>query len=37
MVTLKEVADKAGVSLATVSYCINGKKNIKPETQLKIK
>ena len=37
MVTLKEVADKAGVSIATVSYCINGKKNIKPETQLKIK
>ncbi|MDF2513799.1 MAG: Transcriptional regulator [Herbinix sp.] len=37
MVTLKEVADKAGVSIATVSYCINGKKNIKPETQLKVK
>lgn len=37
MVTLKEVANKAGVSIATVSYCINGKKNIKPETQLKVK
>ncbi len=37
MVTLKDVADKAGVSIATVSYCINGKKNIKHETQLKVK
>jgi Transcriptional regulators len=36
MVTLKEVADKAGVSIATVSYCVNGKKNIKPETRLKV-
>lgn len=36
MVTLKEVANKAGVSIATVSYCINGKKNIKPETRLKV-
>ncbi|MGF7143383.1 multiple sugar transport system substrate-binding protein [Anaerotaenia torta] len=37
MVTLKEVARRAGVSVATVSYCINGKKNISPETQLKIR
>lgn len=36
MITLKEVADKAGVSIATVSYCINGKKNIKPETRLRV-
>ncbi len=36
MITLKDVADKAGVSIATVSYCINGKKNIKPETRLKV-
>lgn len=36
MTTLKEVAQLAGVSIATVSYCINGTKNIKPETRLKI-
>ncbi|MCI8418573.1 MAG: extracellular solute-binding protein [Lachnospiraceae bacterium] len=36
MTTLKEVADLAGVSIATVSYCINGTKNIKPETRLKV-
>ncbi|MCF0133961.1 MAG: extracellular solute-binding protein [Blautia sp.] len=37
MVTLKDVAKRAGVSVATVSYCINKKKNIKPETQLKVR
>lgn len=37
MVTLKDVAQRAGVSIATVSYCITGKKNIKLETQLKIR
>lgn len=37
MVTLKDVAKRAGVSVATVSYCITGKKNIKLETQLKIR
>ncbi len=36
MVTLQDVAKKAGVSIATVSYCINGKNNIKPETRLKV-
>ncbi|MFV0466366.1 MAG: extracellular solute-binding protein [Lachnospiraceae bacterium] len=37
MVTLKDVAERAGVSIATVSYCINEKNNIKPETKLKVK
>jgi len=36
MVTLKDVAARAQVSIATVSYCINEKKNIKPETRLKV-
>lgn len=36
MVTLKDVAELAGVSVATVSYCINGKQNIKLETKLKV-
>ncbi len=37
MVTLKDVAQRAGVSVATVSYCISGKKNIKLETQLRVR
>ncbi|MCR5627590.1 MAG: LacI family transcriptional regulator, partial [Lachnospiraceae bacterium] len=37
MATLKEVAERAGVSIATVSYCINGKKNLSPKTMLKVR
>ncbi len=37
MVTLKDVAERAGVSVATVSYCITGKKSVKPETLLKVR
>ncbi|MCI8597295.1 MAG: extracellular solute-binding protein [Lachnospiraceae bacterium] len=36
MTTLKDVAQLAGVSIATVSYCINGTKNIKAATRLKV-
>ncbi|MFV0466094.1 MAG: extracellular solute-binding protein [Lachnospiraceae bacterium] len=36
MVTLKDVARDAGVSIATVSCCINGTKPVKPETKAKI-
>lgn len=36
MVTLKEVARDAGVSVATVSCCLSGKKSVKPETKLRI-
>ncbi|MEY8331709.1 extracellular solute-binding protein [Lachnospiraceae bacterium 47-T17] len=36
MATLKDVAKRAGVSVATASYCISGKKNMKPETQLRV-
>ena len=36
MTTLKDVARLAGVSIATVSYCINGTKNIRPDTRLKV-
>lgn len=36
MVTLKEVALDAGVSVATVSCCLSGKKPVKPETKLRI-
>lgn len=34
--TIKEIAEKAGVSIATVSLAINNKGNIKKETQEKI-
>lgn len=37
MVTIKDVAKKAGVSVATVSYCLSGKKNIKSETQTRVR
>lgn len=37
MTTIKDVAKKAGVSIATVSYCINNKKKLSPETQNKVK
>ena len=36
MVTLKEVALRAGVSIATVSYCINGTKPVSAETRGKV-
>lgn len=36
MATLKDVAARAGVSIATVSYCINGTHNLTPETRAKI-
>lgn len=35
-ITLKDVADLAGVSTATVSYVINGKKKISPEVEKKV-
>lgn len=36
MATLKDVADRAGVSIATVSNCINNTKSVKPATRTKI-
>ena len=36
MSTLKDVAKKAGVSLATASYCINNSKSLREETRAKI-
>ncbi len=36
MVTLKDVAKRAGVSASTVSYVLNGKKKVKEETCAKI-
>lgn len=36
MATLKDVAKDAGVSIATVSCCLSGSKNVKPETRQKI-
>lgn len=36
MVTLKDVAELAGVSIATVSYVVNGTRSVKPATRLKI-
>ena len=36
MATLKDVAKDAGVSIATVSCCLSGAKNVKPETRMKI-
>lgn len=35
-ITIKDIAKEAGVSIATVSYCLNGKKNLKEETKRKI-
>lgn len=32
-ITINEIAEKAGVSIATVSRIINGKQNVKPETE----
>lgn len=36
MATLKDVAKDAGVSIATVSCCLSGAKNVKPETKTRI-
>ena len=36
MVTLKDVARDAGVSIATVSCCLSGAKNVRPETRMKV-
>ena len=36
MPTIKDVAKKAGVSVATASYAINGDERIKPETRQKV-
>lgn len=36
MATLKDVAKDAGVSIATVSCCLSGTRNVKPETRMKI-
>ncbi len=36
MVTLKDVAKDAGVSIATVSCCLSGSRNVKPETRVRI-
>lgn len=36
MATIKDIAKKAGVSISTVSYALNGTGNIRPETQQRI-
>lgn len=36
MVTLKDVAELAGVSIATVSYVVNGTRSVKPATRIKV-
>jgi DNA-binding LacI/PurR family transcriptional regulator len=36
MTTMQEVADRAGVSIATVSYVVNGTKAVTPATRAKI-
>ena len=36
MTTLKDVAEMAGVSVSTVSYVLNGKKKVRPETLKRI-
>lgn len=36
MATLKDVAKRAGVSVATVSCCLSGAKNVKFETKLRV-
>jgi len=34
--TIKDIAEKAGVSIATVSYVINNTKTISPETKERV-
>ena len=36
MVTIREVAEKAGVSVATVSYVLNEARKMRPETQRRV-
>jgi len=36
MATIKEVAEKAGVSAATVSYVLNESRNVRPETEQRV-
>jgi len=36
MVTMQAVADRAGVSLATVSFVVNGTKRVSPDTRTKV-
>ena len=36
MTTIKDIADIVGVSTATVSYVLNGKKKVSKETELKV-
>ena len=36
MTTIKDVAKRAGVSIAAVSYCINGSRNLSTETRARI-
>ena len=36
MITLKDVAARAGVSVAAVSYCINGTRTLSPDTRARI-
>lgn len=36
MPTLKDVARDAGVSIATVSCCLSGSRNVRPETKMRI-
>lgn len=36
MVTIKDIAKKANVAVSTVSYVLNNKKNVKPETKERI-
>lgn len=36
MATLKDVAERAGVSISTVSYVLNGKKTVRPDTLKRI-
>ncbi|MGG4142630.1 LacI family DNA-binding transcriptional regulator [Paenibacillus algorifonticola] len=36
MVTIKDIAKKANVAISTVSYVLNGTKNVKPETKERI-
>lgn len=36
MATLKDVAERTGLSISTISYVLNGKKKVRPETYEKI-
>lgn len=36
MATLKDVAARAGVSIANVSYCINNSRSLNPKTRQRI-